>query len=360
LAQQQAALASVDADRKQREAEARQAHQDTVANQQATQFDKFAEQATPGGFYTADNPNVQYAQRTGRTDVFTPRAATPDQPMVGPLEPGQDTRPTVPGTGAPGGFLKTATQKQQETAATQAERAARDQQLASAAAENMDLRRQLGQGMNDLGWARVQAMLAGQDAKTAAAATKTTTLNPSAEGKRKLGSLDQSSQLTDKILNQIRQQYPDIETNPDYNTVGAKSEAAWTALNRGLGFAANDPKQDARLQMTDLLKGAEAGQYGRGSSQQFVQGALQALPDKTQTLKAQYDRLKNLKSLYPELAMGIIHGEQPIDLNDPLKNYSFGGAGGGTTPPAGGVTPAAGPPAEWVDIGGGVKIRKKQ
>jgi hypothetical protein len=114
-------------------AEAARKDREAAANQAGTQFDKFAEQAAPGGFYTADNPNVQYAQRTGRTDVFTPQAATPDQPMVGPLEPGQADRPTVPGTGKPAGFLKTATAKQQQDAAT-------NQRLIDAANTSADTR----------------------------------------------------------------------------------------------------------------------------------------------------------------------------------------------------------------------------
>jgi hypothetical protein len=327
-------LASATQDRLARQAEAKSRDASETSNREFAAANAFGEQIPAGTSIPTTDPIVPILQRTGRMGLLRTQQATPDQPMVGPLEPGQDMRPTVPGTGTPEQYIKQASAKQQETEAAQTERALRDQQLATMGQENTELRRQLGQGTNDLGWARMQAAQAAADAKAAAAGTKATTLVPSAEGKRKLSSLNQSAMLTDKVLAQIKQQYPDIETDTTgkYNTLGAKSESAWAALNQGLGFAADNPNEDARIQMTNLLKGAEAGQYARGTNQQFVQGALQALPDKTQTLRAQYDRLKQLKSLYPQLATGIIQGEQPIDLTDPLKNYYFGGAGPNAAP----------------------------
>jgi GH24 family phage-related lysozyme (muramidase) len=194
-----------------------------------------------------------------------------------------------------------------------------------------------------------------QAAAALAAANKPKEFKLSPQGAAVNTSLEQAGPMTDQVLAALREQYPGIDTNPDqYNTLSAKGKALAAQTMYNLGFSSPD---EARMAIEKLLQPIQAGQYMRSSrSQQMLQLALSHMGDPGQTPAAQYNRLKTLRGLMPEMKEGLYRAEQKIDPNDPYAGSYFqhelAGAGGGAPDTAqtgktttGVATPGASPGA---------------
>lgn len=190
-----------------------------------------------------------------------------------------------------------------------------------------------------------RALLA--EAKAEAARVKAGQLNLSQGGKAALRAIEGSGPLTDQALRMMEQQFPGIDTTPEkYNGVVDKMSSLYHAGKYYTGFAdPNDPRQ----QLVSLLKPIQAGQYTQSSrSYKMVELALEHMGDMTQTPARQYEAMRNLRSLMPELREGVIRAERPVDPNNPLGGSYFDPErqGATTTPPA-----AAGAHAPMVNGG---------
>jgi len=190
-----------------------------------------------------------------------------------------------------------------------------------------------------------------QAAAALAAANKPKEFKLSPQGAAVNTSLEQAGPMTDQVLAALREQYPGIDTNPDqYNTLSAKGKALAAQTMYNLGFSSPD---EARMAIEKLLQPIQAGQYMRSSrSQQMLQLALSHMGDPGQTPAAQYNRLKTLRGLMPEMKEGLYRAEQKIDPNDPYAGSYFQRELTGTAPPdtapsgkttAGAATPGASP-----------------
>jgi len=159
-------------------------------------------------------------------------------------------------------------------------------------------------------------------ARAAASDRKGGTINLSAQGKNAKAAIEQAAPLTDQVLEMIRKEAPDIETNPEkYNTVGSKLSALMQTAKYKMGF---HDDTDPRQQLVSLLQPIQAGQYTRSSrSRQMLDLALKHMADPSQTLLTQYQRAKELKSIMPEMLEGIVRAEKPVDPDNPLGGSYF-------------------------------------
>lgn len=158
-------------------------------------------------------------------------------------------------------------------------------------------------------------------------ASKAGTINLSQGGKSAKAAIEQAAPLTDRVLEMIRQEAPDIETNPQkYNGVMAKGHSLLQVAKYKAGFADDT---DPRQQLVSLLQPIQAGQYTRSSrSRQMLELALKHMADPSQTLLTQYQRAKELKAIMPEMLEGIVRAEQPVDPAHPLGGSYFDPAKG--------------------------------
>jgi hypothetical protein len=311
-----------------------------AADRASGQFDKFAEQAAPGGFYTADNPNVQYAQEHGRTDVFSPQAATPDQPMVGPLEPGQADRPTVPGTGKPMGFLKTATAKQQQDAAT-------NQRLIDAASTSADTRNWLAaiaQQKADQGPASGQPNYTPEPEIDPATGKQTGNYfgyNHKTNTFEKVGGVVPQSTKAAPGQAQLNVKTEDQnETTRTLNLLDRSIDDASSLIGPGEGRVSNIEQMignaDPKIQRLGVfMKAAKMRIDGLMGSRRAAASPY---------LMKQWDNLL-ANNVTPEGLKSAVEAMREV----------VGGPGGAQ----GAAAPAA-TPDEWEDIGGGVSIRKQK
>lgn len=152
-------------------------------------------------------------------------------------------------------------------------------------------------------------------------------------GKANRAAIEQAAPLSDDAMKLMEEQFPGIGTNPEkYNTTLDKIKSLGGAAKYFAGF---DDPNDPRRQLVSLLQPVQAGQYMRSSrSRQMLELTLKHMADMTQTPAAQYQRLKGLKSVMPEMLEGIVRSEQPVDPANPLAGSYFdpakqsGGSGG--------------------------------
>lgn len=189
---------------------------------------------------------------------------------------------------------------------------------------------------------QAQAELAGAKAT---GADKPKPLTLSQGGKTARTAIETAGPLTDQVIDMIRKQAPDIDTNPQkYNTVSNKFGNYMKVAKYKMGiYDDTDPRQ----QLVSLLQPIQAGQYTRSSrSRQMLDLALKHMADPSQTLLTQYQRAKELKGIMPEMLDGIIRAEQPVDPSNPRAGSYFDparpAAGGGRGGVPGGGAPAAG------------------
>lgn len=144
----------------------------------------------------------------------------------------------------------------------------------------------------------------------------------SAAGKANRGAIEQAAPLTDQALKMMETEFPDIANHPEkYNTPFDKLSSLYQQGKYGLGF--ND-ENDPRRQIVSLLQPIQAGQYTRSSrSRLMVELALKHMADMSQTPAAQYQRMKELKGIMPEMLEGLIRGEAPVDPEHPLAGSYF-------------------------------------
>lgn len=176
--------------------------------------------------------------------------------------------------------------------------------------------------VNEANILRAQAEAELAHSRANAADKKGNTINLSQAGKSAKAAIEQAGPLTDQVLNMIRKEAPDIESNPDkYNTPLSKLQALYQKGKYKLGiYDDTDPRQ----QLVSLLQPIQAGQYTRSSrSRQMLELALKHMADPSQTLLTQYQRAKELKSIMPEMLEGIVRGEQPVDASNPLGGSYF-------------------------------------
>lgn len=155
-------------------------------------------------------------------------------------------------------------------------------------------------------------------------------------GKRALRSIDQAVPLMAQVKKMIKDQAPDIETNPDaYNTVGNKASRLWETAKYKAGFS--DPSSP-RIQLTSLLQPVQSSQYLAGSRNwNMVELAMKHLADPNQTLARQWEAITQLESVMPEMRQAIIDSEAPVHLDNPRGGRNgTGQAGGGQTGGQGG------------------------
>lgn len=144
----------------------------------------------------------------------------------------------------------------------------------------------------------------------------------SAAGKSSRAAIEQAAPLTDDAMRLMEKEFPGIATNPDkYNTPLDKIRSMGGAAKYFAGF---DDPNDPRRQIVSLLQPVQAGQYMRSSrSRQMLDLTLKHMADMGQTPAAQYERLKGLKTIMPEMLEGIVRAEQPVDPSNPLAGSYF-------------------------------------
>lgn len=278
------------------------------------------------------DPAVGMLQRGGRGSLLQHQ----DPTLASTQYDGASTLPSATGApmtgslrmvqqpGNPEQYLKLPSEKQNDTSAelgrkSQATQAAIDAKVEALnqAAEHMKMQGDVATA-NIL---RAQAEAALANAKAAHTDTpKPITL--SAQGKSARAAIEQAAPLTDRVMEMIRKEAPDIETHPEkYNTAMGKLQALGQTLKYKAGyFDETDPRQ----QLVSLLQPIQAGQYTRSSrSRQMLDLALKHMADPTQTLLTQYQRAKELKGIMPEMLQGIVRAETPVDAANPLGGSYF-------------------------------------
>lgn len=254
-------------------------------------------------------------------------------PVGGPqMSAGQSTTSADPSSplNAPDRFTRGATQADvvKQKADELANRKADD--ASQARADALELRQHIaditekvrsGQLNNQEAMLAIRERLASVAEQNASAkATKGLTLSQG--GKSALRAIEGSGPLTDKALALMEKEFPGIDKNPEqYNTLLDKGSSLLHAGKYALGFSdENDPRQ----QIVSLLKPIQAGQYTQSSrSYKMVELALQHMADMKQTPARQYEAMKHLRELMPELRQGVIRAEQPVDPANPLGGSYF-------------------------------------
>jgi hypothetical protein len=194
-----------------------------------------------------------------------------------------------------------------------------------------------------------QIALASSEAQLKAAQTAKATgpeeVKPSEGTARVLRSVNTAAPLIDQVMGDIKRDHPDIEdaagnVNPKYNTVNNSLQNNWEYAKYRLGFEdGNSP----RIQLMKLLQPVQAGQFLQGSrSYQMVELALTHLADPKQTIARQWEALKQLKAILPEMRTAAIHSQAPVSVD---KSGNPVGAEYGNAPaaPAGAGAPAETP-----------------
>lgn len=171
---------------------------------------------------------------------------------------------------------------------------------------------------------------ANSDRQFAASQAKGDEVKVSAAGKKALASIEQGAPLIDQVMSEIAKTAPGIDTAKEdspYNGVGNRlsNQASWLKYQAGFGG-----DESPTIQITKLLQPVTAGQYMSGSRNvRMLDLVLQHLADPTQTTYRQYEALKTLKGLMPEMREAIINSERPINLKD-INAHTNAPAGGGS------------------------------
>lgn len=255
---------------------------------------------------------------------------TRDKGIAGPEPPASIAAPgnqpmgemagTIANAPFPGGRIvtKLASAKQQDTAADNERQSAASNAAIDAKIQGLNQAAERLKMQGDLNAANILL----KQAQAAASEKKAGTINLSQGGKSAKAAIEQAAPLTDRVMEMIRQEAPDIETNPQkYNGVMAKGHSVLQTMKYKAGFADDT---DPRQQLVSLLQPIQAGQYTRSSrSRQMLDLALKHMADPSQTLLTQYQRAKELKAIMPEMLEGIVRAEQPVDPSNPLGGSYF-------------------------------------
>ena len=153
----------------------------------------------------------------------------------------------------------------------------------------------------------------------AATGTPQTTQNVSAQGKAVLRSTDVAEPMMAGLIADMERTLPGINdptVNAKYNSVSAKAGALADWAKYSLGFEASNTPQ---IQISKLLQAVQAGQYMTSSRNiRMLDLVLSHLSDPKQTPLRQYEALKNLESIMPEIRAAVLKAEQPMNLNPPV------------------------------------------
>ena len=154
-----------------------------------------------------------------------------------------------------------------------------------------------------------------------ATGTPQATYNVSAQGKAVLRSTDVAEPMMAKLIADMEQTLPGIgdpTLNAKYNSLSAKAGSLADWAKYSLGFEASNTPQ---IQIAKLLQAVQAGQYMTSSRNiRMLDLVLSHLSDPKQTPLRQYEALKTLEGIMPEIRAAVLKAEQPMNLNDPVEN----------------------------------------